>query len=165
MTKSVHKRLLGSLKNGCFSASFAVNRSDASNLSNPCNKSISKPPEWSTCCIIKFCTKSVLTIVITVHWRNGEELEPNLVVWWVHTFQWLSISEHKAIWLASSTQMPQKSLYLYAPLRRFPSSMDPFNPEVRGCMWSLIYTYANILDWKFSQTNWVLLCTCIEIQT
>lgn len=46
---------LRSLKNGCLSASLAVKRSDGSNLSRPCSKSINKPAEWSTYCIIRFC--------------------------------------------------------------------------------------------------------------
>lgn len=50
-----YKRRLFSLKKGCFNASLGVNLSEGSNFSNPCSKSIRSPPEWSTCCIIRFC--------------------------------------------------------------------------------------------------------------
>jgi hypothetical protein len=87
-TKSVYKRLLGSLKKGCFSASFAVNRSVGSNLSNPCNKSISKPPEWSTCCIIKFCTNPIPTIKSISQYSEERWKDWNfhIPIWWLYPF-------------------------------------------------------------------------------
>jgi len=43
------------IKKGYLRASLAVSLSEGSNLSNPCNRCMRSPAEWSTCCIIRFC--------------------------------------------------------------------------------------------------------------
>lgn len=55
MTSISHLLWWSLQKKGCLRASRAVSLSVGSYLSNPCNRCMRSPAEWSTFCIIKFC--------------------------------------------------------------------------------------------------------------